>query len=52
VLDLFGVPVPKYMQGAPLFGPRRAADKPRRPLRTAPLPAPEKETRPAAEVRP
>lgn len=52
ILELFGVPVPKYMQGAPLFGPRRAAEKPRRPLRTAPRRAPEKESTPAAEVRP
>jgi hypothetical protein len=46
-LDLFGIEVPKYMQGAPLFGPRKEAPK-KRDFKTAPLPAPEKEVQPAA----
>jgi hypothetical protein len=51
VLDLFGVPVPKYMQGAALFGPRQAPPAAPRPFRSAPVRAPEKEPAPTAEVR-
>jgi predicted AlkP superfamily phosphohydrolase/phosphomutase len=51
VLDLFGVPVPKYMQGSALFGPRSAPSAPPKPFRSAPVQAPEKEVAPTAKVQ-
>ncbi|MEZ5979146.1 MAG: hypothetical protein R3F34_13115, partial [Planctomycetota bacterium] len=46
-LDLFGVAVPGYMQGAPLFGPRKPTKTVKRDFKTAPVAAPEKEIEPA-----
>lgn len=43
VLDLFGVDIPKYMQGTKLFGPSTAPARPVPDYKTNPLPAPEKE---------
>ncbi len=47
-LDLFGVDIPKYMQGAPLFGPIIKEKPPVLPYKTEPVPAPEKESAPQA----
>ena len=43
VLDLFGVAIPKYMQGSQLFGPAGTPQRPVPDYKTQPLPAPEKE---------
>ena len=43
VLDLFGVAIPKYMQGSRLFGPRTKEPAKKPDYKSVPLPAPEKE---------
>jgi predicted AlkP superfamily phosphohydrolase/phosphomutase len=51
-LDLFGVPVPRYMQGQPLFGPRRPQTPPTAERVASPgSPAPRPAARPPEAVR-